>query len=81
MLLSTLAHFNSTMVRLKASLVANQYKDRIHFNSTMVRLKVRGVFDDALGGKHFNSTMVRLKGLDTYSKMPSGMISIPLWYD
>jgi len=53
--------FNSTMVRLKATLQICELFNFCSFNSTMVRLKVKNRFPMYWIFYGFNSTMVRLK--------------------
>ena len=53
--------FNSTMVRLKGSVMAFQMIAFLRFNSTMVRLKALRMLRSLHWSRCFNSTMVRLK--------------------
>ena len=58
---SQLSNFNSTIVRLKASIFGQKVPKYRHFNSTIVRLKETKDNDYPIRVDYFNSTIVRLK--------------------
>jgi len=73
-------HFNSTMVRLKATKLVCSALKQSDFNSTMVRLK--DLHDPSVISSQidFNSTMVRLKAAYFLLAKKKRRISIPLWF-
>ena len=57
-------YFNSSMVRLKVTLLALCQHPQLNFNSSMVRLKELPETMENNSKSYFNSSMVRLKDKD-----------------